>query len=68
MTKEQWDRKLELEAALEKAVPGGGVLIPLKDAAAFLGISVKTMKKDAAVKKIGGRYFVTRKELIKLAA
>jgi hypothetical protein len=67
MTKEQWDKRLEIQTALEQAVPGGGMLIPLKDAAAFLGVSIKVMKKDAAVKKIGGRYFVTRSDLIKLS-
>ena len=70
MNKDAWDRKLELEAALEQAVPGGGLLISLKDAAAFLGVSVKTIRADKRfpLKKLGGRYYVTRKELIKWAA
>lgn len=69
MTKEHWDRRLEVEAALDAAVPGGGLLIPLKDAAAFLGVTVRAIKADKRfpLKKLGGRYFVTRKELIRWA-
>lgn len=68
-TKENWDRRLEIEAALEKAVPGGGLLIPLKDAALFLGVSAKAIKTDKSfpLKKLGGRYYVTRKELVRWA-
>lgn len=48
---------------VEKAFPtDGGVMIPLKEASRFLGISERTLKelKDFPIKKVGGRYYVTR--------
>lgn len=65
MNKTQWDRRLEADAAINEAFPNGGLLIPIKDAAEFLGVTVKAMKSDKGlpIKKIGGRYFVIRKEL-----
>lgn len=48
---------------IAKAFPNDpGAMIPLKAASEYLGISERTLKglQDFPVKKIGGRYFVSR--------
>lgn len=67
MTKENWDRRLEIEAELDKRIPRGCMLIRIIDAADILGVPIKSLRSDKEfpVKKVGGRYYVGRGDLVR---
>ena len=47
---------------------GDKELIPIKDAAAYLGISVKTVKKHYPTRKVGRLWYMSAVELARLLA
>lgn len=47
---------------------GDKELIPIKDAAAYLGVSVKTVKKHYPMKQVGRLLYVSAVELARLLA
>ncbi len=67
MTKENWDRKLEIEAELDKRIPRGCLMVRITDVADILGVPIKSLRsdKDFPVKKVGGRYYVGRNDLLR---